>query len=233
MEESIGFTKSVDIVKYLKVLLENSQEYIVSEKKLEFEIQVTSELTACVNTLIKNVQDCSNGKWNKVKKKWHELYMKSETLKKQLKQSEKLKRRNELSNPTTQQEFKATLWWMAEQGEEEDLDLIKKLKRKLPYSSKEIKRLLKIAEQQISARAKRPVDVLSDEELIELTELKLTQEQQVKLSELLEQNREGTLDSEGQRQLDELMNIYERGLLRKSEALREAVKRGIKEPLQQ
>lgn len=40
------------------------------------------------------------------------------------------------------------------------------------------------------------------------------------------------LDAEGQRELDELMGLYERGLLRKSQALRVAVRRDLREPLQ-
>ena len=59
-----------------------------------------------------------------------------------------------------------------------------------------------------------PVEELSDEEVLALTELQLTDEQQATLDDLLEQNREGTLDTEKQRQLDELMRLYEHGLLR-------------------
>ena len=77
-----------------------------------------------------------------------------------------------------------------------------------------------------------PVEELPDAELLALTELQFTDEQQATLSDLLAQNREGTLDAEGQRQLDELMRLYEHGLLRKSQALRVAVQRGIMSPLQ-
>ena len=71
-----------------------------------------------------------------------------------------------------------------------------------------------------------PVESLSDEEVLGLTELQLTAEQQKTLDDLLEQNREGALDAEGRRHLDELMRIYEHGLLRKAQALRVAVRRG-------
>jgi hypothetical protein len=66
-----------------------------------------------------------------------------------------------------------------------------------------------------------------------LTELQLTPTQEASLSELLVHNREGMLDAEGRRKLDELMHIYEHGLLRKAQALRVAVQRGLREPLQQ
>jgi hypothetical protein len=80
--------------------------------------------------------------------------------------------------------------------------------------------------------AEMPVETLSDEEVLALTELQLTTEQENTLSELLEQNREGLLNSETQCQLDELMRVYEHGLLRKAQALRVAVQRGLREPLQ-
>lgn len=82
------------------------------------------------------------------------------------------------------------------------------------------------------ASVEMPVDTLSDEEVLALTELQLTTEQQTTLSNLLAQNQDGTLDAQGQCQLDELMRIYEHGLLRKAQALRVAVQRGLREPLQ-
>lgn len=75
------------------------------------------------------------------------------------------------------------------------------------------------------------METLSDQEVLALTELQLTPEQQTALDNLLEQNREGTLDNAGRRALDQLMSIYEQGLLRKSQALRVAVERGLREPL--
>ncbi len=81
------------------------------------------------------------------------------------------------------------------------------------------------------ATAERPVEELSDEEVLSLTELCLTGEQEEALGALLEQNREGTLSTEDRRRLDEAMRAYERGLLRKSQALRVAVERGLRAPL--
>ena len=81
------------------------------------------------------------------------------------------------------------------------------------------------------ATAERPVGELPDEEVLSLTELRLTGEQEEALSRLLEQNREGTLGAEDRHRLDELMRHYERGLLRKSQALRVAVERGLRAPL--
>lgn len=77
-----------------------------------------------------------------------------------------------------------------------------------------------------------PVETLSDEEILALADLQLTTEQQEALSDLLTRNRESALNAEGRRQLDELMSLYEQGLLRKAQALRVAVQRGLREPLQ-
>lgn len=77
-----------------------------------------------------------------------------------------------------------------------------------------------------------PVEALPDQEVLALTELQLTPEQQTTLSELLAQNREGALNTEGKRQLEEMMRVYEHGLLRKAQALRVAVQRGLRPPLQ-
>lgn len=77
----------------------------------------------------------------------------------------------------------------------------------------------------------RPVEELPDEEVLTLTELRLTDDQESALGDLLERNREGELDADGRRRLDEMMRLYERGLLRKSQAFRIAVQRGLREPL--
>jgi predicted phage gp36 major capsid-like protein len=77
-----------------------------------------------------------------------------------------------------------------------------------------------------------PVEALPDAEVLALTELQLSAEQQSALSEMLAKNRENELDAEERRKLDELMRAYEHGLLRKSQALREAVQRRLRDPLE-
>ena len=77
-----------------------------------------------------------------------------------------------------------------------------------------------------------PVEALSDAEVLALTELQLSNEQQAALTELLERNRMNSLDDQDRRHLDELIRVYEHGLLRKSQALRVAVQRGLLEPVQ-
>ena len=75
------------------------------------------------------------------------------------------------------------------------------------------------------------LDSMPDDRILELSDMQMPVEQQDELSDLLEQNREATLDEQGRIRLDELMQIYRRGLVRKAEALKIAVQRGLKAPL--
>lgn len=88
-----------------------------------------------------------------------------------------------------------------------------------------------IAEWLKSPMSEMPVETMSDEEVLALFDSQLSDDQQSALNDLLEQNREDKLDADGKRKLDELMRLYERGLLRKSQALQVAVQRGLIEPL--
>lgn len=76
-----------------------------------------------------------------------------------------------------------------------------------------------------------PVEALPDDEVLALSEMKLSEEQDAALSELLARQRENQLDAAGRQQLNELMRIYESGFLRKAQALRVAVERGLRKPL--
>lgn len=83
-----------------------------------------------------------------------------------------------------------------------------------------------------SSMVEKPVEWLSDEEVLALSEMQMTAEQDEELSDLLARQRESELDENGRHRLSELMQVYEQGLLRKSQALRVAVERGLREPLQ-
>ena len=78
-----------------------------------------------------------------------------------------------------------------------------------------------------SSLAELPVELLSNQEVLALTELKLTPDEQERFSDLLYENREGLLTAEGREELERMMKVYERGQLRKAQALEEAVKRGL------
>ncbi len=77
-----------------------------------------------------------------------------------------------------------------------------------------------------------PVESLSNEEILKLSKMMPEESQDKRLSELLTQQRENQLDEESRIELSHLMQLYEKGLLRKSQALREAVQRGLRAPLE-
>jgi hypothetical protein len=73
-----------------------------------------------------------------------------------------------------------------------------------------------------------PVDTLPDDQLLALTESEMTAPAQDELSALLAANREGALSSEEGARLDALMAQYRQGLVRKAQALKVAVERGLR-----
>ena len=84
-----------------------------------------------------------------------------------------------------------------------------------------------IPEIQLSNLDGLPVSILSDEQVLELTELQMEPEQDARLSVLLDRQQEGLLGSEERSELEALMQVYREGLLRKALALSEAVKRKL------
>jgi hypothetical protein len=76
-----------------------------------------------------------------------------------------------------------------------------------------------------------PVESLSDSEVLGLSELQMAEDQSQELSDLLALNSEGELDATGHLRLDELMTVYRDGMVRRSQALREAVARGLRPPI--
>lgn len=76
-----------------------------------------------------------------------------------------------------------------------------------------------------------PVESLPDERVLALCDMQLEGEQQEQMSELLARNREGQLDDVQARRLEELMQVYRRGLVRKAKALKVAVERGLRNPI--
>jgi hypothetical protein len=73
-----------------------------------------------------------------------------------------------------------------------------------------------------------PVESLSDEEVLALCDAQMEAAEQEELSDLLCRNREGLLRDGDRARLDGLMRIYRRGLVRKAEALKTAVERGLR-----
>lgn len=69
------------------------------------------------------------------------------------------------------------------------------------------------------------VSILSDEQVLLLTQLQMEPDQDNRLSELLDRQQAGILTEDERKELQTLMQIYQEGLLRKATALSEAVKR--------
>lgn len=76
-----------------------------------------------------------------------------------------------------------------------------------------------------------PIETLSDDEVLVLCALEMQDADQQVLSELLTRQREGVLDEAERPTLDALMGTYRRGLVRKAQALKVAVERGLRPPL--
>lgn len=76
-----------------------------------------------------------------------------------------------------------------------------------------------------------PVDSLSKDQLLALCDSQMEAGQSEELSELLIRNQEEQLDEAERQRLDELMQIYRVGLVRKAQALKLAVERGLRPPL--
>jgi hypothetical protein len=81
------------------------------------------------------------------------------------------------------------------------------------------------------ASADLPLESLPDEQILALCDLQMQPRQQDQLSDLLTRNQEGTLTGLEVSHLDELMQIYRRGLVRKARALKVAVERGLRPAL--
>ena len=81
------------------------------------------------------------------------------------------------------------------------------------------------------AATELPVESLPDDQVLALRDLQLSAEQQSALSELLARQREGALTGAERARLDDLLSLYRRGLVRKAQALKVAVDRGLQPPL--
>lgn len=81
------------------------------------------------------------------------------------------------------------------------------------------------------AAADVPIDLLPDEHVLALRDLTMDAAEQEELSALLDGQREHQLDEVQRTRLDHLMGVYRRGMIRKAEALKVAVERGLQPPL--
>jgi hypothetical protein len=78
------------------------------------------------------------------------------------------------------------------------------------------------------AGAEPVLELLPDEDLLAVCDSQPGQVEQEELSTLLERNQEGALLPPERARLDELMRNYRSGLVRKAQALKVAVRRGLR-----
>jgi hypothetical protein len=78
----------------------------------------------------------------------------------------------------------------------------------------------------------RPVTELTDEEVLSQSEIQMVPGQDRRLSTLLHRQQAGELSHTERSEMLALMQMYVEGLLRKAQALHEAVRRGLREPLE-
>jgi hypothetical protein len=76
-----------------------------------------------------------------------------------------------------------------------------------------------------------PVTTMSDAEVMALAQAQMAAQQGKRLDQLLAKQREDELTAPEQSELLALMQEYHRRWIRQSEALAEAVRRGLREPL--
>jgi len=77
----------------------------------------------------------------------------------------------------------------------------------------------------------KPVSKLSDAEVLELSQMQMDAKEERRFSRLLNKQQAGKLSNSEGSELLALMQNYQEKLLRKAQALREAVRRGLREPL--
>jgi hypothetical protein len=84
---------------------------------------------------------------------------------------------------------------------------------------------------QLVPNFEKPVSALPDKDVLTLASAQMTEESGRRLGNLLERQREGRLAEAERRELLALMQIYDQLWVRQSEALAEAVRRGLRDPL--
>lgn len=77
------------------------------------------------------------------------------------------------------------------------------------------------------AEFERNISNLSDEDVLELANLKLSKQQDKRMSQLLENQQESRVTTSEKIELEGLMGLYRMGNLRKAQGCLEAVRRGL------
>jgi len=81
-------------------------------------------------------------------------------------------------------------------------------------------------------RDRRQAEDWNDKEVLAAADTQMPATEDRRLSELLDRQQAGILSPQESSELLRLMQTYQEGLLRKSEGLREAVRRGLRQPVE-
>jgi hypothetical protein len=141
-------------------LIQKSRDHVLDEKKEHFENAVEQLLeefgssdptgtagTNLIRKLSKVAKACMNGKWVKVGPEYHRVLQKNESK----------TRRAELQEPESEETLNQTLMWVSEQGNEEDLEVLARIRDNPPFPSAELKHLAALAEERIAGRLSNPL----------------------------------------------------------------------------
>jgi predicted CopG family antitoxin len=90
-----------------------------------------------------------------------------------------------------------------------------------------IKNAVKKAVEEDAEILERPLVDCSDDEVLALANMKMSEAENKRMSELLDKQREEKITPLERNELDALMRVYQFGNLRKSQGIYEAVQRGL------
>jgi hypothetical protein len=133
------------------LLKKTGGECVPLEKRLRFEREVAADISRFVVRLSEAAEAHCNGSWQAIERDWQQLRAEAAAL-------ERTVRIRELENPSSEEDFRANLFWMNERGTEDDLKLLQRLKTNSAYSSEELLQLLDMAIQRIRERTNQSDD---------------------------------------------------------------------------
>jgi hypothetical protein len=107
-------------------------------------------------------------------------------------------------------------------------DIVQRLQVEADRQGLDLGRMLADAAVALLGRSDVPIPQMSDEQVLALCDGMMSVDEQTRLSELLGRHAEGELGGAELSELDGLMQVYRTGLVRKAEAWKVAVERGLR-----
>jgi hypothetical protein len=107
-------------------------------------------------------------------------------------------------------------------------DIVQRLQVEADRKGLDLGRMLADAAVALLGRQDMPIAQMADEQVLALCDGMMSADEQARLSELLGRHGEGELAGAELGELDGLMQVYRTGLVRKAEAWKVAVERGLR-----